>query len=64
MDRAHAQGEPGLGGIYCSGLLWGWRHRWLRSRTGAGREQVTAGPGHDKGMEEAGRRLTTRNEIN
>ena len=31
---------------------------------GAGREQVTAGPGHCKGVEEAGRRLTAGNEIN
>ena len=65
MDRAHAQGELGLGGgsVNGSGLLWGRRHSWLRSRTGAGREQVTAGPGHDKGVEEAGRRLTAGNEI-
>ena len=28
--------------VYGSGLLWGRRHRWLKSRTGAGGEQVTA----------------------
>ena len=47
-----------------SGRLWGWRHHWLRSRTGVGGEQVTAGSRHGKGVEEAGRMLTAGNEIN
>ena len=68
MDRAHTQGEPGLVrgsyGLRRRRRLWQWAAVGLAAplaQVANGRRQRA---GHGKGVEEAGRRLTARNEIN